>query len=114
MWFKHRAWAPIAWALSLINLGAVWFAARPGEAWHATIHALLAALFGLGAQHLSARRRAMTGREDLEQVLDQNEQLSEAMDGLQAHIGELEERVDVAERLLAGFRDRDRLDAPPS
>ena len=43
---------------SSLNLGAVWFAARPAEAWHATLHAVLAVLFGLGAQRLAARRRA--------------------------------------------------------
>jgi len=58
MWFKHRAWIPIAWLASLVNLGAVWFAARPAEPWHATIHALLALLLGLGAQRLTARQRA--------------------------------------------------------
>ena len=59
MWFKHRAWIPIAWILSAVNVGAVWFAARPGEPWHATIHALAGLLLGLGAQRLSVRRRAM-------------------------------------------------------
>jgi hypothetical protein len=60
MWFKHRAWIPIAWILSLVNVGAVWFAAQPAEPWHATTHAVLGLLFGLGAQRLAARRRAMT------------------------------------------------------
>ena len=60
MWFKHRAWIPIAWVLSLVNLGAVWFAAQPAEPWHATTHAVLAVLFGLGAQRLAARRRALS------------------------------------------------------
>lgn len=55
--FRHRAWIPIAWLLSLVNLGAVWFAARPAEPWHATVHALLAVLFALGAQRLHARQR---------------------------------------------------------
>lgn len=59
MWFKHRAWIPIAWILSILNIGAVWFAAAPGEAWHATAHALLGALFALGAQRLTVRRRAL-------------------------------------------------------
>jgi hypothetical protein len=59
MWFKHRAWIPIAWILSGVNVIAVWFAARPGEPWHATIHALAGLLLGLGAQRLSVRRRAM-------------------------------------------------------
>ena len=56
MWFKHRAWIPIAWLLSLSNLGAVWFAALPGEPWHATTHALLAVLFAVGARQLMTRR----------------------------------------------------------
>src|SRR5688572_23227468 len=55
MWFKHRAWIPIAWLLSLANLGAVWYAALPGEPWHATTHALLAVLFAVGAGHLMTR-----------------------------------------------------------
>lgn len=62
MWFKHRAWIPIAWLLCLGNLIATWFAARPAEPWHATIHALLAVLFGLGAQRLAVRQRALKNR----------------------------------------------------
>jgi hypothetical protein len=60
MRFKHRAWIVVAWLLSLVNLGAVWFAAQPGETWHATAHALLALLFGLGAQHLALRKQPGT------------------------------------------------------
>ena len=59
MWFKHPYWIPVAWVLSLVNLAAVWFAARPAEPWHATIHALLALTFGIGAQRLGFRRRAI-------------------------------------------------------
>jgi hypothetical protein len=59
VWFKHRAWIPTAWILCVLNVGATWFAARPGEAAHATVHALLAVLFGVGAQLLTARRRAL-------------------------------------------------------
>src|SRR5262245_39965980 len=61
MWFKHRAWIPIAWILSLANLAAVWFAPQPAEPWHASIHALLAVLFGLGAQRLAIRRKTAAG-----------------------------------------------------
>lgn len=57
MWFKHRAWVPIAWLLSLGNVAAVWFAALPAEPWHATAHAAAAVLFGAGAQRLMSRRR---------------------------------------------------------
>lgn len=62
MWFKHRAWIPIAWLLGLGNVIAVWFAAQPAEPWHATTHALLAVLFGLGAERLAARQRAPENR----------------------------------------------------
>jgi hypothetical protein len=61
MWFKHRAWIAVAWLLSLANLGGVWFAAQPAEPWHATVHALLAVLFGLGAQHLTLRNKPAIG-----------------------------------------------------
>jgi hypothetical protein len=60
MWFKHRAWIPVAWLLCLANVVAVWFAASPGETWHATGHALLAVLFGLGAQRLAVRNKSTT------------------------------------------------------
>jgi hypothetical protein len=56
MWFKHPAWVPVAWLLSAANIGATWFAAMPGEAWHATTHALLAVLLGVGAQRLATRQ----------------------------------------------------------
>lgn len=58
MWFRHRAWIPVAWLLSLANVVSVWFAARPAEPWHASIHAALAVLFAVGAQNLAARQRA--------------------------------------------------------
>jgi len=59
VWFKHRAWIPIAWLLSVGNVAAVWFAAQPAEPWHATAHAVFGVLFGLGAQRLAARRQAL-------------------------------------------------------
>ena len=62
MWFKHRAWVPVAFAASVFNVGATWFAVMPGmpgmgEPWHATMHALLAALFAAGGMHLAYRHR---------------------------------------------------------
>ena len=114
MWFRHRAWIPIAWVLSLINVGGVWFAAREGEPWHVTAHALLAILFALGAQRLRARQRPeLTSR-----VMDPTEQ-GQTLDDVQARLGELdqltqrmsdlEERVDFAERLLVKQREAQRL-----
>lgn len=110
MWFKHRAWVPIAWVLSAANVASIWFAAAPGEAWHATIHGLLAVGLGLGAHHLSTRQRLLTANQDLQQALDQNEGMQEALDGMHGQVRELEERVDFAERLLAqhGAAERSR------
>lgn len=68
MWFKHRAWIPIAWLLSLVNVVATWFAAQPAEPWHATIHALLAVVFAVGAQRLSARQRPTTDQRRFDQL----------------------------------------------
>jgi hypothetical protein len=112
MWFKHRAWIPVAWLLSLGNLAAVWFAARPAEPWHATTHALLAVLFALGARRLMARQRAGAPDERSPHAIDQAEHSERTIDGMQAQLLELEERVDFAERLLAKQRESDRLGEP--
>ena len=113
MWFKHRAWIPVAWILSVVNLVAVWFAAEPAEAAHATLHALLAVSFALGAQRLMARQRGEGPNEQLQQTLDHNEHLQQAVDDMQARALELEERLDLAEHLLAKQRDSERLGEPP-
>jgi hypothetical protein len=110
VWFKHRAWIPIAWLLSLVNLGAVWFAAEPGEPWHATAHALLGAGFALGAQRLMARHRADARSQQFQQVMDQNELLQQSAEQMSSRLAELEERVDFSERLLVKQRDVERLD----
>ena len=113
MWFKHRGWIPVAWLLALVNLGAVWFAARPGETWHATAHALLAGLFALGAQRLTARQRSGGLLGELHQTIERNQLLEQTVESLQGRLGELEERVDFAERLMAKQGEADRLRAPP-
>src|SRR2546430_15954575 len=106
MWFRHRAWIPIAWVLSLINFAGVWLASRDREPGHGTIQASLAILFFLGAQRLRARRRP----ELKARLLDRTEQ-GQTLDDVQACLGEivplrrrmceLEGAVDLAERLLA-------------
>lgn len=104
MWFKHRGWIPVAWVLSAANLVALWFAAGPGEAFHATTHGLLAVLFGLGARRLMARQSEVaTG--DLRQALDENERLQHDNAQMRERLQELEERADFAERLLNQQRD---------
>ncbi|HUG28459.1 MAG TPA: hypothetical protein VMK53_09195 [Gemmatimonadales bacterium] len=104
MWFKNRGWIPVAWLASAVNLGAVWFAAAPGEPMHATLHAALAVGFGLGARHLRTRHRALLQDQQLQEALDQNAYLEETAETMQTRVRELEERVDFAERLLANQR----------
>ena len=112
MWFKHRAWEPVAWILSALNLAAVWFAAQPAEPWHATVHALAAAGLGLGARHLTVRRRMNALNEQIQETLDLNEHIQQTLEATEARLHELEERVDFAERLLAQYRDANRLEPP--
>ncbi len=117
MWFRHRAWVPIAWVLSLINFGGVWFAAREGQPWHVTLHALLAILFALGAQRLHTRQRPelksrVVDPTEQGQTLEDVEARLGELDQLKQRMSELEERVDFAERLLAKQREAQRLGPP--
>ena len=68
MTFPPRIWEPIAWVLCLANVGGVWFAARPAEPWHATLHAGLAVLFGLWAERLAVRQHAVISGSDPQMV----------------------------------------------
>lgn len=112
MWFKSRRWIPVAWAISLANLGGLWFAATGGESWHATGHGVLALLFGLGARHLMSRRESEPMTDELRHALDRNEQLEQTIEDLRGQLLELEERVDFSERLLAQPRETERIEAP--
>jgi hypothetical protein len=109
VWFKHRAWIPIAWLLSLANLVSVWFAARPGEPWHASAHALLAVLFALGARRLEQRKKPSADPDVVERLLELEERLAEL--DVEGRLGELEERVDFTERAMVDVRARAQL--PP-
>jgi hypothetical protein len=103
MRFKPAVWYPIAVALSAVNVVAVWFAARPGEPLHATTHAVLAVAFGLWAQRLRRGPR----RVELEAELDALELDVIAM---RQELGEAQERLDFAERLLAQGAEPRRVD----
>ena len=103
MWFKHRAWIAVASLLSLANVVAVWFAAAPGETWHATGHAALAVLFGLGAQRLSVRARltnaaGVIARQELEARLPRPEspEVARALDAMAVEV----ERIGEGQRYL--------------
>jgi hypothetical protein len=107
---KTRFWNAVLVLLSAVNLASVWFAARPGEPWHATIHAALALAFGLWAQGRmrlgEARLRAG--------ALDKGSgveipALQDEMGQVRRELGEVQERLDFAERLLSQAREGDRL-----
>jgi hypothetical protein len=102
--FKPRLWEPIAWILTAINIGGVWFAAA--EPLHATAHAVLAAAFAVWALHLRRRgRQALPDASTAERLTALEEP------GLNARLAELEERLDFVERALIDVRARAQL--PP-
>lgn len=100
MWFRNRAWIPVAWFLSAVNAAAVWFAAAPAEPLHATLHAAFAVAFGVGAQRLAARRQLEAQRAQLFEALDQNAALEEAHEAWQVQVRDLEDRLRGAEQRL--------------
>lgn len=103
MTFKPRVWFPIAVLLSIGNLVAVWFAAAPAEPLHATVHAALSLGFGLWAYRLRQRLGEKEHRLAPEAVeaLDALEALEIEATKLRQELGEAQERLDFAERLLA-------------
>lgn len=108
MTFKSPWWYPLAVVLSAVNVGAVWFAARPGEPTHATIHAALAVAFALWAQRLRARNARPA---ELGDGLEAINNLDADVDSLRAALAETQERLDFAERMLA--ERVERRGAPP-
>jgi hypothetical protein len=114
VWFKHRAWIPVAWLLCLVNLVSVWFAARPAEPDHATAHALLAVLFGLGAQHLSLRKRTADAAERTQgretRLADPDlRPVEQALDAIAVEVERIGEGQRYLTKLLA---ERDAMKAP--
>jgi hypothetical protein len=94
MTFKPAIWRPIAVGLSALNFVAVGFAAGAAEPWHAAIHAALALALGLWAQRL---RQGPAGGE----VQARLEALEAEVSNVMRELGETQERLDFAERLLA-------------
>jgi hypothetical protein len=97
MTFKPAIWYPIAVALSVLNLVGAGFAAGQAEPWHATVHVALALAFGLWARRL---RQGPVGSE-LQDRLDALDALEIEVGNLRQELGETQERLDFAERLLA-------------
>lgn len=101
MWFKHRAWIPIAWLLSVANVGATWFAAIPAEPAHATAHALLAVLFGVGAQRLMSRRRPSSAGDEVAVGDERMTRLENAIDAIAVEMERIGEGQRFVTKLLA-------------
>jgi hypothetical protein len=96
MTFKPKIWYPIATILSALNVASIYFAAQPGEAWHATAHGALAVAFGLWAQSLRLRQRR--GQENVPTRL---EEVDAEVGQMRQELSEAQERLDFAERMLA-------------
>ena len=103
MTFKPATWYPIAVVLSVGNLVAVGFAAESAEPLHAMIHGVLALAFGVWAYRL----RQTPGGGELEGRL---EALDAEVGKLRQELGEMHERLDFAERLLAQGPDKSRVE----
>ncbi len=113
MWFKHRAWIPVAWILCLVNLASVGFVAQSGAPLHAAGHGILAALFGLWAQRLAQRTTPDADADVMERVQDLEARLADLdkLPDVDGRLTALEERLDFAERVLVDVRSRAQL--PP-
>jgi len=112
--FKPRVWEPIAWILAGINVASVWFAALPGETWHAAGHAVLGVAFALWAVRLRRlRREPMSDGSTAERLAEVETRLAEfdGLPNLETRLAELEERLDFTERALIEVRARAQL--PP-
>ena len=112
MTFKRKIWLPISLVLSVVNLGAVWFAATPGEPAHATLHAALALAFGVWAQRLwrTPDHHAAQASLGSPEVRDDLDALDSEVGGLQRELSEMQERLDFAERMLAQGAEARRVD----
>jgi len=98
MTFKPAIWYPIAVVLSAINLLGAGFAAGSAEPLHAMVHAAFALAFGLWARRL----RQGPGGSELQDRLEALEALEFEVSNLRQELSEMQERLDFAERLLAG------------
>lgn len=108
MTFKSPIWRPVAVVASAVNLVAVGLAAGMAEPWHAAVHAALALGFGLWAQRL-LQRVPVSGSEQLEAGLEQLESLEAEVGRLGRDMGEMQERLDFTERVLAQQAEARRL-----
>jgi len=112
--FKNRAWIPVTWLLSILNVVAVGvYSRQAGQGMHVTMHAVLAVGFALGAMRLGSRRTLAAESDVRDQLREIEERLAEldATHGLERRLPELEERIDFLERALVEVRNRPQI--PP-
>ena len=105
MTFNPRIWRPIAAVLSVVNVAAIGFAAAAVEPAHAVGHGVLALAFGYWAQRM--RGPAAGSIEEREARL---EVLEDELSRMQGELGEAQERIDFAERMLARAEEVRRVD----
>ncbi len=97
---KTRFWNAVLVVLSAANVVSVWFAARPAEPWHATIHAALAVGFGVWAQRRMLREpRRDAGRTDLAD--ERLERIERAIDAVAVEVERIGEMERFASKILA-------------
>jgi len=101
-----RIWIPIAQFLTVVNVGATYFAAQAAEPGHATLHAALAVLCTLGVDWLRTRARGDDALADGRMA--ELESGSVEMDQVRHELADVQERLDFAERMLAQRREQER------
>jgi hypothetical protein len=106
MTFKPAIWQPVAIVLSAINLVAAGFAAAAAEPLHTGAHVALALAFGLWARRLGLRR----GEDEPTELEPRLEALEFELGNLRRELGETQERLDFAERVLAQRQEQRRVE----
>jgi septal ring factor EnvC (AmiA/AmiB activator) len=108
MTFKPAIWTPIAAVLSVLNVGAIWFAAGATQPLHATVHGGLAVAFAVWAQRLRLRQSSAK----TQQLDTPIEELSFEVSKLREELSEAQERLDFTERMLAQRAEERRMEPP--
>jgi hypothetical protein len=111
MTFKPSVWRPIATVLTVVNVIAVGPAAGAAEPWHASIHAALALAFGWWAVRMSGQLQAgrLAGQPLGAEIEDRLAALENETGNLRRELGEAQERLDFAERVLAQSAEQRRV-----
>jgi hypothetical protein len=93
MTFKPTIWRPIAAVASAINLAGAGYAVAVAEPVHATVHVVLALVFGAWSYRTPSTVAAVEDQDRLEE-------LDNEVNSLRRELSETQERLDFAERLL--------------